>query len=105
LSEEHPLRRLRRERLWTQAELARRARLVPRTITSIEAGARCRMDVQRRLLQALGLRLEDRERVFGPLDRSLKRQLGGRRPRAPATPAPGPGLADSTCTGPEAQEE
>jgi DNA-binding XRE family transcriptional regulator len=103
VSEEHPLRRLRRERLWSQAELARRARLVPRTITSIEAGARCRMDVQRRLLRALGLRREDRERVFGPLDRSLKRQHGGRR--APATPAPSPGLADSTCTGPQAQEE
>jgi transcriptional regulator with XRE-family HTH domain len=62
------LRELRRGRLMTQAQLARKARVAQRTVTGIELGlVRARMETRRALLIALGLPLEVHERVFGPL--------------------------------------
>ena len=60
------VRELRENRLMTQAQLARRARVALRTIHSVEKGMNCRMDTKRKILLALGLRFEDKDQVFPP---------------------------------------
>ncbi len=63
----HPnnVRRLRIERMMSKAELARRANVSVLTIDRVEKGHGCRMDTKRKILEALGLTLADRVRVFG----------------------------------------
>ena len=58
------VRELRENRLMTQAQLARKARVALRTIHSVEKGMNCRMDTKRKILLALGLRFEDKDKVF-----------------------------------------
>jgi len=58
------VRELRENRLMTQAQLARKAKVALRTIHSVEKGMNCRMDTKRKILLALGLRFEDKEQVF-----------------------------------------
>jgi DNA-binding XRE family transcriptional regulator len=60
------VRELRENRLMTQAQLARKAKVALRTIHSVEKGMNCRMDTKRKILLALGLRFEDRDKVFPP---------------------------------------
>ena len=55
----------------TQAQLARKAKVALRTIHSVEKGMNCRMDTKRKILLALGLRFEDKDRVFPPLSRPM----------------------------------
>lgn len=66
----HPnnVRRLRIERMMSKAELARRANVSVLTIDRVEKGFGCRMDTKRKILEALGLTLGDRVRVFGDED-------------------------------------
>jgi len=65
------VRELREDRLMTQAQLARKAKVALRTIHSVEKGMNCRMDTKRKILIALGMRFEDKEQVFpGGLRRS-----------------------------------
>lgn len=66
----HPnnLRKFRDERLVSKAELARRANLSVLTIDRVEKGFGCRMATKRKILEALGLSLADRVRVFGEDD-------------------------------------
>jgi len=59
------VRRIRIERMMSKAELARRANLSVLTIDRVERGFGCRMDTKRKILEALGLSLVDRVRVFG----------------------------------------
>jgi DNA-binding XRE family transcriptional regulator len=59
------VRQTRIERMMSKAELARRAGLSVLTIDRIEKGLGCRMDTKRKILEALGLSLADRVRVFG----------------------------------------
>lgn len=59
------VRRLRIERMMSKAELARRANLSVLTVDRVERGYGCRMDTKRKILEALGLTLADRVRVFG----------------------------------------
>jgi DNA-binding XRE family transcriptional regulator len=59
------VRAARIERMMSKAELARRAGLSVLTIDRVEKGLECRMDTKRKVLEALGLRPEDRVRVFG----------------------------------------
>lgn len=55
-----------RERMMmSKAELARKAGLSPLTIDRIEAGRPCRLETKRRILQALDLRVADKDLVFG----------------------------------------
>jgi DNA-binding XRE family transcriptional regulator len=58
------LRRLREERLLSKAELARRAGISVLTVDRIERGADCRLDTKRKIILALGLKVDDREKVF-----------------------------------------
>jgi DNA-binding XRE family transcriptional regulator len=63
------VRELRENRLMTQAQLARKARVALRTIHSVEKGMNCRMDTKRKILLALGKRFEDKDQVFPPVRR------------------------------------
>jgi DNA-binding XRE family transcriptional regulator len=65
------VRELRENRLMTQAQLARRAKVALRTIHSVEKGMNCRMDTKRRVLLALGMRFEDKDYVFPPTNGRL----------------------------------
>ena len=64
------VRELRENRLMTQAQLAKKAKVALRTIHSVEKGRNCRMDTKRKILLALGLRFEDKDHVFPPKRRS-----------------------------------
>jgi DNA-binding XRE family transcriptional regulator len=59
------VREARIERMMSKAELARRAGLSVLTIDRVEKGLESRMDTKRKILEALGLSLNDRVRVFG----------------------------------------
>ncbi len=61
------VRELRENKLMTQAQLARKAKVAIRTIHSVEKGMNCRMDTKRKILVALGLRFEDKDVVFPSL--------------------------------------
>lgn len=60
------VQRLREEQMMSKAELARKAGLSALTIDRIEAGRPCRLDTKRKILMALGLRVSDKDKVFGP---------------------------------------
>jgi len=64
-SKANNVRKIRIERMVSKAELARRANLSVLTIDRVERGYGCRMDTKRKILEALGLSLADRVRVFG----------------------------------------
>jgi DNA-binding XRE family transcriptional regulator len=53
--------------MMSKAELARKAGLSTLTIDRIEAGRPCRLDTKRKILLALGLKVSDKDRVFGSL--------------------------------------
>ena len=60
------VREFRENKLMTQAQLARKAKVALRTIHSVEKGMNCRMDTKRKIILALGLRFEDKDHVFPP---------------------------------------
>ena len=49
----------------SKAELAREAVVSPATISRIEQGGSCRLETQRKILIALGLKLSDKDSLFG----------------------------------------
>jgi len=55
--------------MMSKAELARKAGLSTLTIDRVEAGRPCRLDTKRKILLALGLKVSDKDRVFGSMDR------------------------------------
>jgi DNA-binding XRE family transcriptional regulator len=55
---------LREERLLSKAELARRAGVSVLTIDRVERGAECRLDTKRKIILALGLKVQDKDQVF-----------------------------------------
>ena len=66
------VQRYREALMMSKAELARKAGLSTLTIDRLEAGRPCRLDTKRKVLIALGLRISDKDRVFGALgDRPL----------------------------------
>lgn len=58
------VQKLREAQLLSKAELARRAGISTLTIDRIESGLECRLDTKRKIILALGLSLQERERVF-----------------------------------------
>lgn len=58
---------LREEVLMSKAELARRAGVSPLTIDRVESGLECRLDTKRKIILALGKKLEEKEDVFPAL--------------------------------------
>jgi len=59
------VQRFRENLMMSKAELARKAGLSTLTIDRVEAGRPCRLDTKRKILLALGLRVSDKDRVFG----------------------------------------
>jgi predicted transcriptional regulator len=64
------VRKIREALMMSKAELARKAGLSTLTIDRVEAGKTCRLDTKRKILHALGLKVSDKEGVFGdaPVD-------------------------------------
>ncbi len=58
------LKKVRENILISKAELARKAGISPLTIDRIEKGCECRVDTKRKIIQALGLRLSEKNKVF-----------------------------------------
>jgi DNA-binding XRE family transcriptional regulator len=58
------LREIRESRLMSKAELARLAGVSAVTIDRVERGEDCRMETKRKILVALGIQLDEREKVF-----------------------------------------
>jgi len=58
------LRKVRESMLLSKSELARKAGVSPLTIDRIEKGYNCRMDTKRKIIQALGLKISEKGRVF-----------------------------------------
>ena len=61
------VRSLREEILMSKAELARKAGVSALTIDRIENGADCRLDTKRKIILALGKRLQEKVEVFPEL--------------------------------------
>ncbi|MFH1982692.1 MAG: helix-turn-helix transcriptional regulator [Pseudomonadota bacterium] len=59
------LKKVRESMLVSKAELARRAKVSPITITRVESGLPCRMETKRKILLALGLKLTEKDKIFG----------------------------------------
>jgi DNA-binding XRE family transcriptional regulator len=59
------VQRFREAQMMSKAELARKAGLSTLTIDRLEAGRPCRLDTKRKVLLALGLRISDKDRVYG----------------------------------------
>lgn len=58
---------LREELLMSKAELARRAEVSPITINRVESGEDCRLDTKRKIILALGKKLDEKAHVFPDL--------------------------------------
>jgi DNA-binding XRE family transcriptional regulator len=59
------VQRYREALMMSKAELARKAGLSTLTIDRVEAGRPCRLDTKRKILLALGLKISDKDKVFG----------------------------------------
>jgi DNA-binding XRE family transcriptional regulator len=55
---------LRKNKMMSKAELARKASVTVQTIDRIEKGKECRLDTKRKIILALGYDLADRSRIF-----------------------------------------
>lgn len=58
------LKKIRENLLISKAELARKAGISPLTIDRIEKGYTCRVDTKRKIIQSLGLKLSEKDKVF-----------------------------------------
>ncbi len=58
------LKTIREDLLLSKSELARKAGVSPLTVDRIEKGFSCRVDTKRKILQALGMKLTEKEKVF-----------------------------------------
>jgi DNA-binding XRE family transcriptional regulator len=70
------IQRIREEQMMSKAELARKAGLSTLTIDRLEAGRPCRLDTKRKVLLALGLKISDKDRVFGMVQEDDGRSIG-----------------------------
>jgi len=61
----HSLKKFRESLMMSKTELARKAGISPITVARIEQGMPCRMETQRKIILALGLKVSDKNKVFG----------------------------------------
>lgn len=64
LMSKNNLKKIREDFLISKAELARKAGISPLTIDRIESGYGCRMDTKRKIIQALGFKLSEKDKIF-----------------------------------------
>lgn len=50
--------------MMSKAELARKAGISVQTLNRIERGEACRVDTQRKILEALNLKVEEKDKIF-----------------------------------------
>lgn len=62
--EQNNLRKIRESKMLSKVELARLAGISPLTIDRIEKGMSCRVATKRKILQALGVKLTHKNKVF-----------------------------------------
>lgn len=62
--DQNNVKKIREAKMLSKAELARMAGLSPLTIDRIEQGKPCRMATKRKILLALGLKFNQKQRVF-----------------------------------------
>jgi len=74
------VQRYREALMMSKAELARKAGLSTLTIDRVESGRPCRLDTKRKILLALGLKVADKDKVFGPLAEEARASFGGAQP-------------------------
>ena len=58
------LKKVRESMLLSKSELARKAGISPLTIDRIERGYPCRVDTKRKIIEALGLKISEKHKVF-----------------------------------------
>ena len=58
------LQKIRESLMMSKAELARKEKVSPITITNIEKGFSCRLETKRKIIKALGYKLSDRNKIF-----------------------------------------
>ena len=58
------VRQIRESKMMSKAELARKADVTVQTIDRIEKGNECRLDTKRKIILALGYKLDDRTQIF-----------------------------------------
>jgi DNA-binding XRE family transcriptional regulator len=58
------VKKLREEKMLSKVELARLAGISPLTLDRIEKGKACRMATKRKILLALGLKINQKQQVF-----------------------------------------
>jgi len=61
---QNQVKKIRESKMMSKAELARKTGLSVQTIDRVEKGHVCRLDTKRKILLALGLKLEARQKVF-----------------------------------------
>jgi DNA-binding XRE family transcriptional regulator len=59
------LKKYRESLMMSKTELARKAGVSPITLARIEQGMPCRMETQRKITLALGLKVSEKNKVFG----------------------------------------
>ena len=64
MNQTNNVKKIREEKMLSKSELARMAGISPLTLDRIEKGKDCRMATKRKILLALGLKINQRERVF-----------------------------------------
>ena len=94
--------------MMSKAELARKAGLSTLTIDRVEAGRPCRLDTKRKILLALGLKVSDKDRIFGESEdapaESVGASAGGNGYAAEAAPQPTPTMSSGPSTLPNPAE-
>ena len=58
------VKKIRESKMMSKAELARKANVTVQTIDRIEKGNDCRLDTKRKIILALGYKLNDRGKIF-----------------------------------------
>ncbi len=58
------LKKIRENILLSKSELARKAGVSPLTVDRIERGYSCRVDTKRKIIQALGMKVSEKHKVF-----------------------------------------
>jgi predicted transcriptional regulator len=69
VKETNHVQKFREDLLLSKAELARRAGVSALTIDRVERGEVCRMDTKRKIILALGLKIQQKDKVFSKKNR------------------------------------
>jgi DNA-binding XRE family transcriptional regulator len=64
MDQSNNVKKLREEKMLSKVELARLAGISPLTLDRIEKGKACRMATKRKILLALGLKINQKQQVF-----------------------------------------